>query len=116
MTMIEGGRGADVMTGGAGADFFVYRLDAPTELALIGGDTINGFQHGVDTIDLSDIFSDFEIDAGDAFTGGFLKIDVVGNATRILFDRSGGANDFITLATLNNVTNVTADDLALTPI
>ena len=36
---------------------------------------------------------------------------MVGNDTNILFDQNGGGNGFITLATLNNVTNVTADDL-----
>jgi Ca2+-binding RTX toxin-like protein len=113
---IEGGRGADVMTGGAGADAFVYELDALAELGLIAGDTINGFQHGVDKVDLSDILSDFGIGANDAFTGGFLKIDIVGNDTRILFDSNGGGNDFLTLATLTNVKNVTVDDLAIQAI
>jgi Ca2+-binding RTX toxin-like protein len=110
---IEGGRGADVMTGGAGADAFVYKIDALAELGLIAGDTINGFQHGVDKVDLNDILSDFGIGANDAFTGGFLKIDIVGSDTRILFDSNGGGDGFITLATLNNVTNVTADDLTI---
>jgi Ca2+-binding RTX toxin-like protein len=111
--IIEGDRGADVMTGGAGADTFLYRIGALAEIGLIGGDTISRFQHGVDKIDLSDILSDFGIGANDAFTGGFLKIDVVGNNTQILFDQNGGGNDFTTLATLTNVKNVTVDDLAI---
>jgi Ca2+-binding RTX toxin-like protein len=111
-----GGAGADLMDGGAGRDIFRYEIDDPADLANLGGDTINGFQHGQDRIDLSDLFSDLGIDADDAFTGGFLKIEVVGNNTNILFDADGGGDGFITLATLNNVSNVTADDLITTPI
>ncbi len=39
---------------------------------------------------------------------------MVGNNTNILFDADGGGDDFVTLATLNNVKNVTADDLITT--
>ena len=56
------------------------------------------------------------IDSDDAFGDGFLKIEVVGNNTNILFDADGGGDGFVTLATLNNVRNVTADDLITTPL
>jgi Ca2+-binding RTX toxin-like protein len=109
-----GGQGADVMDGGIGKDVFVYGVAFEADLATLGGDIINGFQHGQDRIDLSDLLSDFGIDAADAFDGGFLKIEVVGNNTNILFDADGGGDGFLTLATLNNVRNVTADDLITT--
>ncbi len=77
----------------------------------MGGDIIEGFVHGEDAIVLADLFDHFNIDVDDPFGGGFLKIDVVGNDTNILFDRNGGGNGFITLATLKNAVNITADDI-----
>ncbi|WP_371158135.1 M10 family metallopeptidase C-terminal domain-containing protein [Jannaschia sp. 2305UL9-9] len=44
--MLLAGTGADTLDGGAGADTFVFVADGQ-------GDRINGFEHGVDRIDLS---------------------------------------------------------------
>ncbi|HJR21212.1 MAG TPA: calcium-binding protein, partial [Dongiaceae bacterium] len=113
---LEGGQGVDIMSGGLGRDVFVYEIENVTELANLGGDIINGFQHGQDRINLSDLFNDLGLNGVDAFGGGFLKIDVVGNNTNILFDQNGGGDGFITLATLANVRNITADDIVTTPL
>jgi Ca2+-binding RTX toxin-like protein len=56
---LQGGAGADRLTGGTGADVFVYT--AASQAAAGGGETIAGFQTGVDTLDLSGI---------DAIAGG----------------------------------------------
>src|SRR6185436_208093 len=48
--ILEGGGGADTLDGGAGADVFFYRNVSDSS----GGstDTINGFQTGIDKVDL----------------------------------------------------------------
>jgi Ca2+-binding RTX toxin-like protein len=115
----DGGQGADVfnLTGDDDqADVIRYTINSASELSKLGGDIILGFEHGEDRIDLSDLFDQFNIENVDAFGGGFLKIEVVGNNTNILFDRNGGGDSFITLATLQNVTNITADDLITTQL
>jgi hypothetical protein len=88
-----------------------YAINSASELSKLGGDIVLAFEHGEDKIDLSDLFDQFNIDSKDPVGDGFLKIEVVGLDTNILFDRNGGGDGFVTLATLNNVTNVTTDDL-----
>ena len=113
--LIEGGQGKDsIFLGGGGdgaADVIRYAINSASELANLGGDLVSGFVHGEDKIDLSDLFDQFNIDSKDPVGDGFLKIEVAGLDTNILFDRNGGGDGFVTLATLNNVTNVTTDDL-----
>ena len=48
--LIEGGGGADTLTGGSGADVFLYRSVSASSGSAI--DTINGFEVGVDKMDL----------------------------------------------------------------
>ena len=62
--VIEGDKGADVMSGGTGNDQFYYQIEIDPELATLGGDTINGFEVGKDTINLYDLFADFGIEFG----------------------------------------------------
>ena len=111
--LIDGGQGQDTITflEDDASDRVRYAINSTAELANLGGDVISGFEHGEDKIDLSDLFDQFNINTADPVGGGFLKIEVVGLDTNILFDRNGGGDSFITLATLNNVTNVTTDDL-----
>jgi hypothetical protein len=95
--IIEGGSGADAMDGGAGQDIFVYRVTNATDLANLanlGGDIITGFKSGEDRIDLSVLLSDFDIDSTNLVGQGFLKLEVVGGDTRLLFDVDGGGNGF----------------------
>ena len=51
--MLVGGRGADVMSGGAGRDVFDY--NSVSDSTKGASDLITDFQHGVDKIDLSTI-------------------------------------------------------------
>jgi serralysin len=48
-----GGQGLDWLVGEAGADHFVYREAADSGIGQANRDLINGFEHGVDVIDLS---------------------------------------------------------------
>jgi serralysin len=50
-----GGLGADTLVGEAGRDVFVFRSVAESRPGLTGRDFINGFQVGIDRIDLSAI-------------------------------------------------------------
>ena len=52
------------MSGAAGNDQFYYAIDRDPDLATLGGDTINGFEVGKDTINLYDLFADFGIPRG----------------------------------------------------
>ena len=109
--VIEGGLGADQLNGGAGNDLFLYRLDDPADLANLGGDLIIGFEASKDKIDLVDLFSDFGFNSEDVIGDGFLRIEVVGGNTILSFDSDGGGNGFVTLATLQGVTNLGLSDL-----
>jgi hypothetical protein len=99
------------MSGGAGSDLFLYRLGDPNDLAQLGGDVIAGFEAGKDKIDLYDLFTDFGIVEEDVVGDGYLRLQVNGNDTLIQFDKDGGGDSFVTLATLQNVTNATLGDV-----
>jgi Ca2+-binding RTX toxin-like protein len=110
---LEGGSGADVMYGEAGKDGFLYRIDDPAELATLGGDTINGFQTGVDRIELSDLLDEFSIDSANAFSGGYVLLSKMGSDTLVRFDQDGfGGSGPVTLATVVGA-NVATTDLML---
>jgi Ca2+-binding RTX toxin-like protein len=112
--VLVGGLGADALFGEAGADWFSYRIVSAPELATLGGDTIAGFQKGVDKIDLRDLIADFGIDAGNALTGGYVILSKSGANTIVQFDQDGSAGGLgpVTLATVKAAT-VTAADLIL---
>jgi Ca2+-binding RTX toxin-like protein len=109
--LIEGGIGADVLDGGAGNDVFLYRLENIIDLVPLGGDFISDFEVGKDRIDVLDLFSDFGITSDDPIGGGYLRLFVSAGDTLVQFDSSGGANSFVTLATLQGVTNASTADL-----
>jgi Ca2+-binding RTX toxin-like protein len=109
--VIDGGLGVDTINGGAGNDLFRYVLDDPNELSELGDDVITGFEAGKDKIDLYDLFVDFEIEREDVVGDGFLRLEVNGGNTLLQFDKNGGADSFVTLATLQGVTNVTLADI-----
>jgi serralysin len=50
-----GGQGLDWLVGEAGADVFLYREVADSGVGQLNRDLINGFEHGIDRIDLSRI-------------------------------------------------------------
>ena len=113
--VLEGGLGADSLDGGAGKDVFLYRLDDTADLGNLGGDTIAGFEHGKDTINVHDLFQDFGIATNNPFAAGYLQLEINGNTTSVLFDSDGGGNSYVTLATVQNTltadTTPTASDI-----
>ena len=111
--VLDGGLGADVMEGGAGNDLYLYRLDKDTDLPQLGGDTIVGFETGKDRIDVYDLFQEFNIFSSDVVGDGYLRLLVSGGSTQLQFDSNGGGDAYITLATLQNVTNALLIDIVL---
>ncbi|HET6157895.1 MAG TPA: calcium-binding protein [Dongiaceae bacterium] len=111
--VIEGGFGADTIDGGAGDDHIRYDLADPSDLGMLGADLITGFEVGKDKIDLRDLFEDFGIAADDVVGDGYLYLQVSGGNTNLLFDSDGGADSFVTLVTLQNVTNASLADVIL---
>ncbi len=109
---LSGGAGADVMYGEAGKDGFLYRIDDKAELATLGGDTIIGFQSGVDKIELTDLLNEFGISAANAFSGGHVLLTTMnGIDVQVQFDKDGlGGAGPLTLATVTNA-NMTTSDL-----
>ncbi|HKP26949.1 MAG TPA: calcium-binding protein, partial [Dongiaceae bacterium] len=109
--VIEGGIGVDSLEGGIGNDVFLYRLENIIDLVPLGGDFISDFETGKDKIDLLDLFSDFNITSANPVADGFVRLLVSGGDTLVQFDSSGGANSFVTLTTLQGVTNASLTDL-----
>jgi Ca2+-binding RTX toxin-like protein len=109
--VIEGGLGADTMNGGAGNDVFGYTLGDTGGLSGLGGDdTITGFEVGKDKIDILDLIDDFDV-GSDPFGAGYLKLSIDNGNTLLQFDTDGGGDSFVTLATVQGVTNLTLSDL-----
>jgi len=77
--LIVGFAGPDLLTGGTGADTFMYnRIDFRDSLIGDGEDTIVDFERGVDTIDLTRL----RVELTDiAITRGRLEVDVTGNGS-----------------------------------
>ena len=64
------------MYGEADKDGFLYRITDPSQLATLGGDTIHGFQTGIDKIELSSLLDEFVIDPTTALAGGYVVLKV----------------------------------------
>lgn len=111
--MLLGGGDNDVLTGGAGADIFVF-----TDVDQ-GRDTITDFQIGVDKIGID--LADFDLTSFDA---GLFESNARGLATdagtrfvysettgRLFFDADGsGAAKAVLIATLRGAPELPADD------
>jgi serralysin len=93
--------GGDTLTGGLGGDRFVY-LDAAD-----AGDLVTDFTKDQnDVLDLHGVLQTAApsgYDGTNAFSGGFLEFRSGVTDTQVLFDSTGGADSFVTLATLSNV-------------
>jgi Ca2+-binding RTX toxin-like protein len=108
--ILGGGTGADILFGEAGSDRFLYAIESEGELPDLGGDTINGFQSGVDKIDISQLLGFFDVELTDAFANQHVLFGKVGADTLLQFDSDGaGGVGPVTLATITNATLVQGD-------
>jgi Ca2+-binding RTX toxin-like protein len=112
--VLEGGLGADTLFSESGRDGFQYYVESVADLPALGGDVINGFQTGVDVIELTRLLELFAIDPDAALSGGFVRLTASGSDTLVQFDRDGsvGGASSLTLATVSGAV-VAPADLAL---
>jgi Ca2+-binding RTX toxin-like protein len=119
--ILVGGAGNDILTGGAGNDRLtgglgndVYDYNTLTDRGTTG-DIITAFSktgaNGVDTLNLHDLLLTFTgFNGANAFSGGYLQFDTSSGANTVVrVDSTGGANSFVTLATLNGTLLLQSD-------
>lgn len=100
--ILNGGTGNDTLKGGTGADTFVF--EGMTDL-----DTIQDFSLAQnDKLDISDLISGYD-PLSDAISD-FVQITDDGTHSTLSVDADGGADNFVQIATLNNVTGLTDED------
>lgn len=100
---LTGGGGNDLMVGGGGSDTFVYQALSDRGTT---GDVITDFTSGAgnDVLQLHELLQTFSgYNGSNAFTGGYLDFAVAGTNTLVQVDGDGGANSYVTMATLQNV-------------
>ncbi len=105
--VINGRGGADTMTGGAGADTFVF------DTSTLGSvDTITDFNTGQgDKLDISNII--FEYDPLTSIISDYISFTTLGGNTSVSVDRDGAGSSYSAqaIATLSGVTGLDADTL-----
>nr|WP_217345447.1 cadherin domain-containing protein [Noviherbaspirillum sp. L7-7A]MBV0879728.1 cadherin domain-containing protein [Noviherbaspirillum sp. L7-7A] len=110
--ILTGGAGNDTLTGGLGNDVHDYNTLSDRGTT---GDIITGFSktgtNGVDSLNLHDLLLTFTgFNGTNAFTGGYLQFDTSSGANTVVrVDSTGGANSFVTLATLNGTLLLQSD-------
>jgi hypothetical protein len=93
--ILEGKAGADVFIGGAGRDTFVLSSAAVTSPGPANVDRISDYGTG-DVVDITQVLS---VAAGtNVLTGGYLRVTTSG---LIQVDVDGGANNWVTLSSIN---------------
>ncbi|MDD9908822.1 MAG: M10 family metallopeptidase C-terminal domain-containing protein [Ahrensia sp.] len=100
--IISGGTGRDVIVGDTGADIFNYDNVNESRVGSSNRDFINGFEHGLDRIDLSDIDANTGVGGNQAFTyvgnsafsgsAGELRYFTFGNVSIVEADVNGDSN------------------------
>ncbi|MGH1403928.1 MAG: calcium-binding protein [Alphaproteobacteria bacterium] len=116
--ILDGGLGNDILYGGAGADTLTGDKNADTFVfesvnAFDAVDTITDFKTSQnDKLDVSDLLSGYD-PVTDAISD-FVQITDSGSDSIVSVDVDGGADNFVQIATLNNVTGLTDEDALLT--
>jgi phospholipase/lecithinase/hemolysin len=94
--IIEGKAGSDVLIGGGGKDSFILSNAAVTSPGAANIDQISDYGSG-DIVDITQILS---VSSGvNVVTGGYLRVTTSG---LIQVDLDGGANNWMTLSSINN--------------
>jgi Ca2+-binding RTX toxin-like protein len=106
--ILHGEDGLDQLYGNAGADTFVFESAS----AFNNVDQIHDFNTGEsDAIDISDILSGYYAQGVDDITD-FVRITDNGTNSTLAIDQDGGADNFVSVATILGVTGLT-DEAAL---
>ena len=97
-----GGAGDDTLYGGGGTDIFVFD-------SFMGIDTVGDFNTSQgDKIDIADLLSGYD-PLSDAISD-FVQITDDGTNSTIAVDADGGADNYVTVATLLNAAGLTNED------
>jgi Ca2+-binding RTX toxin-like protein len=110
--ILTGGAGNDTLTGGTGNDVFDFNVIADRGTT---GDVITDFSksgaNGVDVLNLHDLLLTFTgYNGSNAFSGGYLQFDTSsGTGTTVRVDTNGGANSYVTLATVSGTLLLQSD-------
>lgn len=103
--ILYGGSGSDILSGGNGADTFVFESAS----AFSNVDTITDFDiSGNDALDIADLLSGYD-ELTDAISD-FVQITDNGTDSILSVDTDGGADNFVQITTLLNVTGLTDED------
>ncbi|PCK00089.1 MAG: hypothetical protein COA45_04205 [Zetaproteobacteria bacterium] len=103
--ILSGGTGNDVITGGGGADRFVFEAEVVGD----GVDTITDFNvSDGDMLDISDILLGY--DPLTDTISDFIQITDNGTDSTLSIDANGGADNFVQIAVLLGVTGLTDED------
>ncbi len=88
--ILDGDKGADILNGGLGADDFDYNVLSDSGLTSATRDTIQGFQRGIDDIDLRTLDARSGVAGNQAFT--FIGAQAFHDRKGELHLRDSGAN------------------------
>ncbi len=103
--ILYGGGDTDTLSGGSGADVFVFESAS----AFSNVDTVTDFDVSEsDVIDIADLLSGYD-PLTDAISD-FVQITDNGTDSVLSVDANGGADNFVQVATLLNVTGLTDED------
>ncbi len=106
VNVIEGKAGADVLVGGAGNDIFVLSNSAVTSPGSANIDKISDYASG-DIVDITQILN---VAAGvNVIASGYVRVTTAG---LVQVDLNGGANNWVTLSTVNGTGAVAVRYLA----
>lgn len=103
--VLYGGAGDDVVFGGIGSDIFVFEIGTTSGFNDIIGDfsTVDG-----DALDISDLLTGYD-PLTQAITD-FVQITDNGTHSYLSIDADGGADNFVQIAQLNNITGLTDEE------
>lgn len=101
---LYGNDGLDTLFGGDGADTFVFEAAS----AYNDVDVVSDFDAGADVIDITDLLTAYD-PMTDALTD-FVQITDDGTHSTLAVDADGGADNFVAVASILNVTGLTDEN------
>lgn len=105
--VLAGGKGADLLVGGSGADTYVFT--AQTAIGQVDRIETFSLSEG-DIIDISDVISPAYSDPSTQAITEFVQITDDGKHSYLSVDMDGGADNFVRIAQISNVTGLTDEE------
>ncbi|PSF32497.1 hypothetical protein C7H19_21635 [Aphanothece hegewaldii CCALA 016] len=101
--ILVGGGGSDTLYGGSQVNQIVYQQISDRGTAITG-DQIKQFDTSQDKLILTELFDNIGYSGSNPVADGYLRLRLSGSSTLLEIDADGGANSFVRMATLYNVT------------